>query len=94
VRARLHFLEESLVEHVETVLAAGEASSPKPEPAGRWRGVWTKARSFFSARDAADMQQLQASLQELHSEIFAQIEAEVRGQRASAFPCFLKPLFV
>jgi tRNA U34 5-carboxymethylaminomethyl modifying GTPase MnmE/TrmE len=80
VRTRLGFLRERLVEHVVAVLDGAAAADDCAPPTGRWRAVFDKARAFLGRRAAgADRAELQRTLQELHADIFREIDQEVRG---------------
>lgn len=80
VRARLHFLRETLCEQVAGVL---DTRAEVPRVKGRWRGIWDKAHAFFSRRGSADMEReaLQATLLDLHADVLTQIETEVGKDR-------------
>ena len=84
VRARMHFLEEKLANHISEVLA--EVESPPPSN-HRWFAAWEKARSFFTRQASADPSSLKDKLHELQNSIFASIDDEVRTARHRSRDC-------
>ncbi|KAK9830273.1 hypothetical protein WJX72_010744 [[Myrmecia] bisecta] len=82
VQARMQRLKEHLFQHVSAVLdvTADPETVLPPARAGRWRAVWNKAVHFLSRAPQTPEQgprDMQATLEELHNEIQAQIDAEV-----------------